>query len=141
MAAEKYICLKNTHLLVSAALVGIAGLMYGTAPAVLIPQVFDIQVETVDLANIFRAVMCLYLGMACFWVLGVVRPELWRMATLSNIAFMTCLVAGRLISWAADGAPSSTLVNALAGEFLLALFGAVQWRRYVPGGPGNSRSS
>lgn len=133
MATGNYFQFRNAHLLVSAVLVAIAGLMYGTAPAVLLPRVFAIQVETVDLANIFRALMCLYLGASGIWLLGVIKPQLWRMATLTNIAFMACLVAGRLISWFADGVPSSSLVNALIGEFLLVAFGVVQWCRYGRG--------
>ena len=48
-------------LLIAAPLVPIA-LSYGVASATVFPKLLDISVEGVDQMQIFRALMCLYLG-------------------------------------------------------------------------------
>lgn len=121
---------KNAHLLVSLVLVVSAALMYGLAPTRLVPGVFDIAVETVDLANVFRAIMCLYLAISGLWLLAMLRPGLWRIATVSNVVFMGSLVLGRLISLVVDGTPSAALLYAVVVEALLGVFGFLQLRRY-----------
>lgn len=126
---------RNAHLLVSSVLVVTAGLMYGLSPATALPVMFDIRVETVDLANVFRVIMCIYLAVSAVWIAGMVKPSLWRAATLANILFMSSLTSGRVISLIFDGIPSVNLILALVGELLLAAFGVIQWRRFGQSGP------
>jgi len=130
---------KNGHLLISTAMVATAALMYGVVPASVVPQFFDIRVETVDLANVFRAVMCIYLAVSGVWIAGILRPGLWRTATITNILFMASLTSGRIISLIFDGAPSNTLKFALLGELALALYGITQLMRYSRTPPINER--
>ena len=127
---NSYFIPQNSHLLFSVFAVTLAALMYGVAPASVVPEVFDIRVETTDLANVFRAVMCLYLAITGVWVFGIVKAELWRVATLSNILFLGSITLGRMLSWIFDGAPSAMLVSALFVEFLMTAFGVFQYFRY-----------
>ena len=91
-------------------MVCLAALLYGANPGKFLPLVFDFEVESLELKNIFRAVMGLYLAFAAYWLLGVRRPNYWRSATISNILFMGGLGAGRLISTILDGvSPQYTL--------------------------------
>jgi len=88
----------------------LAALVYGANPGKLLPLIFDFQVENLELKNIFRAVMGLYLAFGAYWFLGVRQPVYWRSATISNILFMGGLGAGRLISLLLDGvSPQYTL--------------------------------
>jgi hypothetical protein len=101
---------KNLQLTLSAIVVVLAALVYGANPAKILPLIFDFQVDNLELKNIFRAVMGLYLAFAAYWVWGIRSPAHWRSATLSNILFMGGLGAGRLISMFLDGvSPQYTL--------------------------------
>ena len=51
-------------------------LAYGVLPGVTLEQLLGIQVETINLTHVFRAVMGLYLAMAGLWLLGAFRPSL-----------------------------------------------------------------
>ena len=91
-------------------MVGLAALVYGANPGKFLPLIFDFQVDNLELKNIFRAVMGLYLAFAAYWVVGIRRPAHWRNATISNILFMGGLGAGRLVSTILDGvSPAYTL--------------------------------
>lgn len=135
-AIHNYFNARNSHLWVSSVLVVTAGLMYGLSPAAALPKLFDIRVETIDLSNVFRVNMCIYLAVSAVWIAGIVRPPLWRTATVANIVFMASLTSGRVISLVFDGVPSLNLIFALVGELLLTAFGVVQWRRFGQSGPG-----
>ena len=124
--------LKNLHLILSALVVIPAAFIYGLNPEVVLPGLFDFQVGTTDLKNVFRAVMCLYLATAILWCLGVAKPGLWKTATLLNIVFMGGLAAGRTLSLFLDGIPSPLFAYGLAGEWVLALFAAFQLKKYGP---------
>jgi len=122
--------MKNLHLIISAMLIIIIAFAYGIAPGTLLPMLFDFKVETTDLHNIFRAIMCLYIGMIIIWVAGIFKPRYWETATLVNIIFMSGLATGRLISFAADGIPSITLLIGFFVEVFLAVFGYFNWKEY-----------
>ena len=81
----------------------LAALVYGASPNQVLPLIFDFQVENLELKNIFRAVMGLYLAFAAYWILGLQNRLHWRGATISNVFFMGGLAAGRLISTIFDG--------------------------------------
>lgn len=70
--------MKNLHLIISAILIITIAFAYGIAPGVLLPLLFDFKVETTDLHNIFRAIMCLYIGMSIIWVFGIFKPRYWE---------------------------------------------------------------
>lgn len=107
-----------------------AGFIYGISPSKALPFLFDFNVETVDLNNVFRAIMCLYLAIAVIWILGIVKSEYWKTATLVNMVFMLGLAAGRIISLVIDGVPSIPFVFGLVGELTLGSFAFYQLKKY-----------
>ena len=125
-----YLNKKNIHLILSAVILIPASLLYGLYPEQVFPRLFEVDIEGVDLRNIFRAVMFLYLGMANILILGVLKSEYWKFATLLVIVFMGSLALGRTMSFFLDGSPSLIFILGLFGEFILAIFGYWQFRRY-----------
>jgi hypothetical protein len=125
-----YLNKKNIHLILSAVILIPASLLYGLYPEQVFPRLFEVDIEGVDLRNIFRAIMFLYLGMANILILGVLKSEYWKFATLLVIVFMGSLALGRTMSFFLDGSPSLIFILGLFGEFILAIFGYWQFRRY-----------
>jgi hypothetical protein len=119
---------KNIHLLISSVFIIPIAFVYGLRPQNILPQLFDFTVSGTDLSNIFRAIMGLYLAMGIFWIAGIVKPELWRAATIANIVFMSGLACGRMISMKLDGPPSACFSVGLAVEALLAAWGIMNLR-------------
>ena len=111
------------YLLVSAAGLTAVALSYGVAPATVLPKLLDITVEGIDLTHVFRAIMGLYLGMIVLWVLGAFRPSLTRAAVIAEIAFMSGLAVGRVLSIVVDGMPSIALVGYTGVEIAMAAWG------------------
>ena len=114
---------KNLHLLVSTAvMVPIAG-VYGLFPSHTLPPLFDFDVTTPDLKQVFRATMGLYCAMAALWIAGISKPDYWKMATVSNICFMGGLVIGRCASLILDGIPSMYFITGLLLESIFFCWG------------------
>ena len=111
------------YLLISAAGLTVVALSYGVAPATVLPQLLDITVEGTDLTHVLRAIMGLYLGMIVLWVLGAFRPSLTRAAVIAEIAFMSGLAVGRVLSIVVDGMPSIALVGYTGVEIAMAAWG------------------
>ncbi|WP_271768135.1 DUF4345 domain-containing protein [Aquimarina algiphila] len=88
--------IKNLHLGLSATVVFGAPLLYGFNPNKILPLIFEFKVDNLELKNIFRAIMGLYIAFAIYWVIGIRKSEHWRNATLTNIIFMGGLAFGRL---------------------------------------------
>ena len=103
---------------------------YGIAPATLLSMLLDFNVETIDLHNILRGIMCLYVGMAIVSVAGIFNQCCWETATIVNIVFMSALAIGRLVSFAADGIPSITLLIGFFVEVCLAALSYFNWKKY-----------
>ncbi len=80
-----------------------ASFVYGGNPSKFMPWVFGFEVDNLELKNIFRAIMGLYLGFAVYWIIGIRNPKHWRNATITNIIFMGGLAFGRVISTLVDG--------------------------------------
>lgn len=121
---------RNLHLSISALIVIPAAFMYGFDPERFLPYMLDIEAFPIDLKNVFRAIMCLYLGMAGIWILGMLNSAYWRSSTVLLIVFMACLAAGRIISVIFDGPPSLIFELGIFGELLLAAFGIWQLRLF-----------
>jgi Domain of unknown function (DUF4345) len=100
-------------------------LIYGFQPNLL----FDIQPNSVDEHNVYKAIMGIYLAFASFWCLALVQKHYWKAATISNILFMLGLALGRLISFAVDGIPSSLLLFGCFGELIIAFYGCYLLKR------------
>lgn len=127
---QSYLTRKNIHLVISVLIIIPAAFIYGLYPGEFLPVFLDIEIYPVDLKNVFRAIMCLYLGMAGIWVLGILKPEYWNFSTLLVIVFMGSLGLGRLMSIVIDGQPSNVFMLGVFGELFLAAFSFWQWRFY-----------
>jgi hypothetical protein len=121
---------KNLHLTISAIIITAIAFAYGLFPGNVLPRIFDFQVGSTDLKQVFRATMGLYLGMAILWVTGIFKPVYWRTATITNVFFMGGLAAGRIISVLTDGIPSLSFSIGLALELLLAAWGVINLKKY-----------
>ncbi len=121
---------KNLHLIISVLIVIPAALFYGLFPNVTLPVLFDFEVQSTDLKNVFRAILGLYLAFSALWVLGILKSDFWKMATLSNFIFMIGLVSGRMLSMVLDGIPSPAFSYGIIGELILAIFALYQYRKY-----------
>ncbi len=99
------------------------GFTYGICPNRILPFFFDFEVNSIDLNNVFRAIMGLYLGLAFYWLIGIFKPEYWRNATLICIIFMGGLAFGRIISIILDGIPSLPFSIGTILEILLMFWG------------------
>lgn len=121
---------KNLHLLISIVVIIPAAFMYGLFPEKVLPLLLDVAIDSNDLKNIFRVIMCIYLGIAGIWILGVLRSYYWKFATLLAIVFMGSLSLGRAISFVIDGKPSLIFILGFFGEFILAVFSYWQFKRY-----------
>ncbi len=120
--------LKNIHLIVSVVIVVPTGIIYGT-PAVL-PAFLDIPVNTIDIVNLLKANMMLYVGVSSVWILGVWKTEYWTKATELNILFMLALGIGRMLSLFTDGLPTDGYVFGIIAEFTIGLFSIYQLKRF-----------
>lgn len=118
--------MKNLHLIISVLIVIPVGCIYGFCPDLL----FDVTQNSMDEANIFKAIMGLYLSFAVLWSLGILNPSLWKVATVSNIIFMLGLAFGRIISLFCDGFPSGVFVIGTLGELVLGFYALYQLQKH-----------
>jgi len=121
---------QNLHLIISTVIVIPVAFVYGLFPKTILPQLLDFSVETKDLANVFRAIMGLYLAFASLWILGIFKSDYWKAATLSQVLFMLGLALGRILSVFLDGIPSPVFYYGILGELILGIFGWYQLRKY-----------
>ena len=120
--------LKNSHLLVSLLIVVPTAFIYGS-PSILSKQL-DIQVNSIDLSNMLKTQLCLYLGISMVWILGIWKPNYWKRATELNILFMLTLAIGRAISMVMDGIPTTGFVFAIIAECVLGFYSVFQLKKY-----------
>ena len=113
---------KNVHLSISILIVIPVALVYGFQPHLL----FDVTINSIDEANIFKAIMGFYLAFSSLWMLGIFKPNYWYAATIANIIFMLGLAFGRIVSLIIDGLPSLIFSMGTIGELILAIFGIYQ---------------
>ena len=120
--------INNIHLIISIAIVVPTGIIYGS-PAVL-PDHLNIEVLTVDLANMLKAIMFLYLGISAVWVMGIWKTRYWKIATQLNALFMLTLATGRLYSMIMDGIPTNGYIFGVTAELILGVFALIQLNRH-----------
>lgn len=113
---------KNLHLGISAFIVISVSFVYGGNPSSFLPYVFGFEVEAIDLKNILRAIMGLYIAFGCYWIYGLVQPKYWRSATISNVLFMGGLAAGRIVSTIFDGVSDQFMVGLIL-EIIFLIWG------------------
>jgi len=92
-----------------------------------VPRIFDFQVENLELKNIFRATMGLYIAFGIYWTIGIKHSKHWAAATLSNVIFMGGLFFGRLVSTILDGVSLQYTIGMFL-ELLMALWGIYNLR-------------
>ena len=102
------------------------GITYGAHPSFnLLPISFldDVEINSIDQANIFSGIMGLYITMAIFWILGAFNKSITIPALWSLVIFMSGIGVGRAISIIVDGMPSSPYLLFLLLEVIFALIG------------------
>jgi hypothetical protein len=122
---QSHFILKNLHLFLSTIIVTIVAFVYGFQPNIL----FDVTIDSIDEATIFKAIMGLYLGFSSLWIIGILKPAFWKTATLSNMIFMLGLAFGRVISIFFDGIPSIVFVLGTIGELTLGFYAWYQLKK------------
>ncbi len=130
LSSNKYRCLKNLHLAISVVLITAVALVYGLYPAVMLPWLFDFKATSIDLTNMLRAQMGLYIAMSSLWAISIFKAKLWVMATITNITFMGGLASGRLLSLILEGPPSWPFLIGLILELALAIWGFRNLMKY-----------
>ena len=120
--------LKNIHLIVSLLIVVPTAIIY-SSPS-LLQERLDIQVNTIDLSNMLKAIMCMYLGVSSVWGLGVLKVQYWEIATKLDILFMLTLGVGRLLSMVFDGLPTVGYIFGVIAELTIGLFSIYQLKKY-----------
>jgi hypothetical protein len=94
---------------------------YGAMPSLTLSSLFDIDVETVNLTHIMRAVMGLYFGMVVLWIWGAFSKSMAVPALVACAIFMLGLAAGRILSFILDGFPHWLLIVYAVLEIVLGL--------------------
>ncbi|HMU02236.1 MAG TPA: DUF4345 domain-containing protein, partial [Saprospiraceae bacterium] len=89
-------------------------------------------VDTIDLSNMLKSIMCLYLGISFVWVLGIWKTEFWKSATQLNVLFMLTLAMGRALSIMTDGLPTGWYNFGIIAELVLGIFSIFQLKKYTP---------
>jgi len=121
--------IKNLHLTLSSFIIIGVGLIYGVFPSKTIPYFFNFNVDSIELYNIFRATMSLYIGISIYWIIGVIKTNHWKNATLLNVVFMGSLAFGRIASLLIDGF-SIPFSKGLLLEFLFCIWGLINLYKY-----------
>ena len=95
-------------------------LAYGAYPSFSLPLLYNIEITSNNLSNVFRAVMGLYVAFNIFWVIGALNLSLRLSALWSLFIFYTGAGAGRVLSIVLDGAPDVIFILYL----ILEIFGS-----------------
>ena len=115
----------NFHLIISTAIVIPAAFVYGFNPNLFL----DVDVNTIDEHNILKAIMGLYLAFASLWILGILKSNYLKIATVCNMLFMFGLAFGRIVSIFLDGFPTTIFILGTIGELLLGFYALYQLKR------------
>ena len=98
-------------------------LSYGLYPEITLRYLYNIEVNSTNLANIFRAIMGLYIALSIFWVAGAFKKSLRLAALWSMTIFMTGIAFGRILSIIIDGFPYPIFLFYTGIEIFSALIG------------------
>jgi energy-converting hydrogenase Eha subunit G len=101
----------------------LVSLTYGVVPNTTLSFLYDIEVNSINLSNIFRAIMGLYIALVIFWIAGAKYENLRLPALWSLTIFMSGLAIGRALSIIVDGIPYTLFINWMAIEFICAYLG------------------
>ena len=84
---------------------------------------FGVDVNSIEMANIFRATMGLYMAMGTFWFVAAFNNKYTLSALHSLIVFMSGLAVARFVSMFVDGTPNIVLVGYTVIEAAIAFSG------------------
>lgn len=112
-----FIC--KIHLIISILIVVPVAFVYGFSPSLQ----FNIQLNTIDEHNFFKAIMGLYLGFSMLWILGVFKSIYLKIALITNVIFMLGLGFGRVLSILLEGLPTFGYVFGTFAELFLGFYG------------------
>jgi Domain of unknown function (DUF4345) len=127
---KQIVLMKNLHLIISTIILIPVALGYGIAPKTVLPILLNIRLETVDMLNICRAIMVLYLALSALFLMSIFNKKYWFTATITNIFLMGGLALGRILSLVLDGIPSPIFLWGTLGELVLAVFAFYQLRKW-----------
>ncbi|WP_435414292.1 DUF4345 domain-containing protein [Polaribacter aestuariivivens] len=119
MKKTKQDFINKIHLIISVCIVIPVSFVYGFNPS----SQFDIQLQTADEHNFFKAIMGLYLGFSALWVLGIFKNKYLKIALITNLIFMLGLGFGRIISFFLDGTPTFGYQFGTFAELFLGFYG------------------
>ena len=91
-------------------------LAYGAFPSFSLPLLYNIEITSNNLSNVFRAIMGLYVAFNIFWVIGALNLSLRLSALWSLLIFYTGAGAGRVLSIVLDGSPDMIFILYLSLE-------------------------
>ena len=114
---------KSFFLIFVASGVFLISLSYGIVPSKTLSYLYGIEVDSVNLSNIFRAVMGLYIGFVIFWIIGAFNNSLKIPALWSLIIFMLGLASGRFLSLIIDGVPHPLFIVWMLLEIIFGILG------------------
>ena len=117
---------QKTHLVISLIIVVPVSFLYGFD---LLYQI-NIDLNTTDELNVFKAIMGLYLAFSSLWLLGVLKQKYLYAALVSNTAFMLGLGFGRFFSIIIDGLPADAFIVGTIGELILGFYGLWVLKRF-----------
>lgn len=92
-------------------------LIYGANPSLSLPFLYNIEITSNNVSNVFRAIMGLYIAFNIFWVIGALNLSLRLSALWSLFIFFSGAGAGRVLSLVFDGAPDTIFILYLILEF------------------------
>ncbi len=120
----------KNYLIFTSILIIPIGMIYGVSPVKVLPMVLDISVEGTDQIHIYRAMMCLYVGMGIFWFMSALRDDWIAPAIISTLFFAGGLVVGRLISLFVEGVPSLLLIVYIIMEVAMIPIGLFIYKKH-----------
>lgn len=115
--------IKKYFLIFAFAAVSVIGMLYGINPDWFAKTFLGLSQVDANIAHIFRAVMCLYIGLGLFWLYAAFQDTYRNTAILTVIIFCGGLVTGRVISLALEGQPAPILILYIAMEFAIVPIG------------------
>jgi hypothetical protein len=120
----------NLHLIIAVIVLIPVAIAYGTASEKTYRLLFDFYPSTVDLKNIFRTLMALYLGIAALITVGIFNIKWWNKSSIISIVFFGSLACGRLLSFMLDGIASPSFRLGFLLELLITIYSFLSWKKF-----------
>lgn len=109
---------ESFFLILSAVGVFPIALVYGAYPSISLPFFYDIEITNNNLANVFRAIMGIYIAFNIFWISGALIQSMRIGALWSLFVFYIGAGSGRFLSIVIDGTPDTIFIIYLILEII-----------------------